>query len=138
MATLTVTEVMKTNLRTAHEDDSIRMADWEMTIDEIRHLLVIDVDGKLVGIVSDRDILRARERGTTDAPLGLIMNRDVMSIGPETPAALAVERMMRGKYSALPVVDDTGRPIGIVTSTDFLEIAYRALTGLDTRHVARA
>jgi hypothetical protein len=36
------------------------------------------------------------------------------------------------------VVDDTGRPIGIVTSTDFLEIAYRALTGLDTRHVARA
>jgi CBS domain-containing protein len=101
MATLTVAEVMKTN-------------------------------------VSDRDILRARERGTTDAPLGLIMNRDVMSIGPETPAAFAVERMMRGKYSALPVVDDTGRPVGIVTSTDFLEIAYRALTGLDTRHVARA
>jgi CBS domain-containing protein len=138
MATLTVSEVMKTNLRTAHEDDSIRMADWEMTIDEIRHLLVIDVDGRLVGIVSDRDILRARDLGTTDTPLGRIMNRDVMSIGPATPAAFAVERMMRGKYSALPVVDDTGRPIGIVTSTDFLEIAYRALTGLDTRHVARA
>jgi CBS domain-containing protein len=129
---------MKTNLRTAHEDDSIRMADWEMTIDEIRHLLVIDVDGRLVGIVSDRDILRAREHNTTDAPLGRIMNREVMSVGPATPAAFAVERMMRGKYSALPVVDDSGRPIGIVTSTDFLEIAYRALTGLDTRHVARA
>jgi CBS domain-containing protein len=91
-----------------------------------------------VGIVSDRDILRARERGTSDGPISRIMNRDVMSIGPATPASFAVERMMRGKYSALPVVDDRGKPIGIVTSTDFLEIAYRALTGLDTRHVARA
>ena len=129
---------MKTNLRTAHEDDSIRAADWEMTIDEIRHLLVIDLAGKLVGIISDRDILRARERGDTDTSVRSIMNRDVLSIGPATPASFAVERMMRGKYSALPVIDEQGKPVGIVTSTDFLEIAYRALTGLDTRHVARA
>jgi len=129
---------MKTNLRTAHEDDSIRAADWEMTIDEIRHLLVIDLQGKLVGIISDRDILRARERGDTDTSVRSIMNRDVLSIGPATPASFAVERMMRGKYSALPVIDEQGKPVGIVTSTDFLEIAYRALTGLDTRHVARA
>jgi len=138
MPTLSVADLMKTNLKTTHEDDSIRTADWEMTIDEIRHLLVIDVDGKLVGIISDRDILRARERGDTDVSVSKIMNRDVLSIGPATPASFAVERMMRGKYSALPVVDEQGKPIGIVTSTDFLEIAYRALTGLDTRHVARA
>lgn len=139
MPTLSVADVMKTNLKTAHEDDSIRTADWEMTIDEIRHLLVVDLEGKLIGIVSDRDILRARERGDTEAmAVGKIMNRDVLAIGPATPASFAVERMMRGKYSALPVVDEQGKPIGIVTSTDFLEIAYRALTGLDTRHVARA
>jgi CBS domain-containing protein len=138
MPTLSVADLMKTNLKTAHPDDSIRMADWEMTIDEIRHLLVIDLEGKLVGIVSDRDVLRARERGDTETSIATIMNRDVLAIGPATPASYAVERMMRGKYSALPVVDEQGKPVGIVTSTDFLEIAYRALTGLDTRHVARA
>jgi len=138
MPNLTVADLMKTNLKTAHEDDSIRTADWEMTVDEIRHLLVIDLDGKLVGIVSDRDVLRARERGDTETSVRTIMNRDVLAIGPATPASFAVERMMRGKYSALPVIDEQGKPIGIVTSTDFLEIAYRALTGLDTRHIARA
>jgi CBS domain-containing protein len=138
MANLAISEFMKTNLRVVHEDDSIRAADWEMTLDEIRHLLVVDAAGKLLGIVSDRDVLRARERGDSELAISTIMNRDVLFIGPATPASWAVERMLRGKYSALPVVDDEGRPIGIVTSTDFLELAYRALSGLDTRHVARA
>lgn len=138
MANLAISELMKTNLRIVHEDESIRTADWEMTLGEIRHLLVIDERGRLVGIISDRDVLRARGRGDTEISVNTIMCRDVLSISPTTPAASAVERMLRGKYSALPVVDDEGRPIGIVTSTDFLEIAYRALTGLDTRHVARA
>jgi CBS domain-containing protein len=138
MANLAISEFMKTNLRIVHEDDSIRTADWEMTLDEIRHLLVVDTTGKLVGIVSDRDVLRARERGDSDVPIGTVMNRDVLFIGPATPASWAVERMLRGKYSALPVVDEAGKPIGIVTSTDFLEVAYRALSGLDMRHIARA
>ncbi|MBV8757571.1 MAG: CBS domain-containing protein [Deltaproteobacteria bacterium] len=138
MSNLTVSDLMKTNLRVVHEDDSIRAADWEMTLDEIRHLLVVDVAGKLLGIVSDRDVLRARERGDSDVAISTIMNRDVLFVGPATPASWAVERMLRGKYSALPVVDEAGKPVGIVTSTDFLEIAYRALNGLDTRHIARA
>ena len=138
MSNLTVADLMKTNLRIVHEDDSIRAADWEMTIDEIRHLLVVDTAGKLLGIVSDRDVLRARERGEGDAAISTIMSRDVLFIGPATPASWAVERMLRGKYSALPVVDEVGKPIGIITSTDFLEIAFRALNGLDTRHIARA
>ena len=87
---LTVADLMKTNLKTAHADDSIRMADWEMTIDEIRHLLVIDLEGKLVGIVSDRDVLRARQRGDTETSIATIMNRDVLAIGPENLASLGV------------------------------------------------
>lgn len=138
MANLTVSELMKTNLRIVHEDDSIRAADWEMTIDEVRHLLVVNAAGKLAGIISDRDVLRARERGQTDISVASIMNRDVLVVGPSTPASWAVERMLRGKYSALPVVDELGKPIGILTSTDFLEVAFRALNGLDMRHIARA
>lgn len=130
MATLSVGDVMKTDLKTMHEDDAISTADWEMSLDQIRHILVVDGDGKLVGILSDRDVLRAsRDIGDREVPIGRIMCRDVLTIGPDAPAAAAVERMLRGRYSALPVVDEDERPIGIVTSTDFLEVAYRALTG---------
>lgn len=130
MATLTVGDVMKTDLRTMHEDDAITTADWEMSLDQIRHILVVDGAGKLVGILSDRDVLRAsRDVGDREVPIGRIMCRDVLTTGPDAPAAAAALRMLRGKYSALPVVDEDRRPIGIVTSTDFVEVAYRELTG---------
>ena len=130
MANLSVGDVMKTDLKTMHEDDAISTADWEMSLDEIRHILVVNGEGKLVGILSDRDVLRAsRDIGDREVPIGRIMCRDVLTIGPDAPAATAVERMLRGRYHALPVVDDQQRPIGIVTSTDFLEVAYRALRG---------
>jgi CBS domain-containing protein len=139
MANLTVSDVMKTNLKTMYEDEAVSTADWEMSLDEIRHILVVDGRGKLVGILTDRDVLRAaRDLGDREVPIGRIMCRDVLTIGPTAPASTAVERMLRGRYSALPVVDDQGHPIGIVTSTDFLEVAYRALTGLETRAPARA
>jgi Mg/Co/Ni transporter MgtE len=119
---------MKVNLRTICENDDVRLASSEMTHDEIRHLIVVDAAGKLVGLVSDRDLLRAHDEIAT---IGAVMSRDVLCVGPGMPAAFAAERLIRGKYSALPVVDDAGHPIGIITSTDFVDIAYRALSGFD-------
>ncbi len=131
---LTVGEMMKTNLKTVTEDSALSVADWEMTLDEIRHLLVVDATGKLIGIVSDRDVMRARRLlQDGEVPVAKVMRRDVTTLDAHDPAALAVDRMINGKYSALPVVDTRGRPIGIVTSTDFLEVAYEALTGLTPR-----
>ena len=132
MAKPTCSDIMKVNLRTICEDDDVSLAIAEMSHDEIRHLIVVDHAGRLVGVVSDRDLLDARDR-----KIGEVMSRDVQAVGPATPASYAVERMLCDKHSALPVVDHHGRPIGIVTSTDFLDIAYRALVGLDP-HVQRA
>jgi len=119
---------MKVNLRTICERDDVALASNEMARDEIRHLLVVDMDGRLVGVVSDRDLLRAADRAAT---IGAVMSRDVLTVGPGTSAAYAAERLIRGKYSALPVVDNDGHPIGIITCTDFLDIACRALLGFD-------
>ena len=129
MPKLTCADIMKVNLRTICEDDAIALAASEMAHDEIRHLLVVDACGKLVGVVSDRDLLRTVDRTATVAS---VMSRTVITVGPGTPAAYAAERLIRGKYSALPVVDDAEHPIGIITSTDFVDIAYRALSGFDT------
>lgn len=136
MPKLTCAEIMKVNLRTISEGDDVSLASSEMAHDEIRHLLVVDSAGKLVGVISDRDLIRASDRTAT---VGALMSRDVLTVGPGTPASFAAERLIRGKHSALPVVDDAGHPIGIVTSTDFIDIAYRALMGLDpTAKRARA
>jgi CBS domain-containing protein len=132
MWSLNVGEIMTSNLRTMHEDDAVSTADWEMALDEIRHIIVVDEGGRLAGIVSDRDVLRAaRDVSDREIPIGRIMCRDVQTVEASTPAAEAVDKMLAGKYSALPVVDDKGRPIGIVTTTDFLEVARRALVGRD-------
>lgn len=120
-------DVMKVNLRTICASDDAKLAIGEMTHDEIRHLLVVDERGKLVGIVSDRDLLRAPSR---DATVGEIMSHEVRTVGPATPAATAAEMLLHGKISALAVIDSHGRPIGIITSTDFIDIAYRSLVGL--------
>lgn len=129
--TLLTGEIMRRTLRTVHEDESLSLASWEMELDEIRHLLVVDHQGQLVGIVSDRDVTRAlAARGNLGAPIGKIMNREVQTATADTPAVVVIERMVNGKFSAIPIVDASRRPIGIVTATDIMVVAHRALSGL--------
>jgi CBS-domain-containing membrane protein len=50
-------------------------------------------------------------------------------VGPDTPAEEAVALMIDQKFGALPVTNEDGELIGIVTATDFLVVAHQALTG---------
>lgn len=132
MANVTVGEIMTTKLRTLGTDDTVTIAEWEMNLDEIRHILIVNRERKLVGIISDRDVLRARHAANR-VPVGMIMSSPPISVTPSTSAATALERLLDARISALPVVDDTGCPVGIVTTTDFLEVARWALYGADGR-----
>lgn len=106
------------------------------TMDEhaIRHLPVVE-DGKLVGVVSDRDLLEAGWRvlaGSTEEPQGTsvreCMQTDVVTVGPEEPAvAPAVEVVLRG-IGSLPVVE-RGKLVGIVTEVDLLDLYARLCRG---------
>lgn len=128
MRPLTVADMMTTSVKTIYEDESIGAADWDMVVGELRHLPVIDRERRLVGLVSDRDLMRATDQPT---PVASVMTREVRTIGPDTPAITAVEHLLQYKHSALPVIDQHRVLLGIVTSTDFLELARRALSGLD-------
>ena len=59
MRPLTVAEMMTTHVKTIYEDESISAADWDMVFGELRHRPVIDREHRVVGLVSDRDILRS-------------------------------------------------------------------------------
>ena len=119
-----VAELMTFDPIVAHHNDTLARADVEMRLLEVRHLPVIDEHQRLVGILSNRDILRALAgRKHTCARVEQIMTRNPATVAPDTAASEAAELMMRRRISALPVVDNRGQLRGIVSQTDFLRWA---------------
>jgi len=76
----------------------------------------VDANGKLAGIFCDGDLRRLFQRGGADpnAPMQPIMIRNPKRVGPDVPGTKAVDLMQEHKISVLPVVDDEGRPVGMV------------------------
>jgi CBS domain-containing protein len=126
---LTVSDLMITAVVTVRADETITSGHADMEMGAFRHLPVVDAQGRLVGIVSDRDLLRAlgRPRATTIAE---IMSRNPVTVRADNAAHLAARIMLDRRIGALPVVNDEGLMIGLVTVTDFVDVARRALLAL--------
>ena len=135
---VTVEELMSTALVTAKAEDLIANVDLEMKLADIRHIPVVDDRGRLIGIVSQRDVLRARARaGSKEIPIRSLMTRNVQTIAPDALALEAVEILLDHKFGCVPVVAENGRLVGIVTETDFLRVARDRLLGLSPGRDAR-
>lgn len=92
----------------------------------IYSLPVVMPDGKLVGIVTEGDLIRRLERGGTKATTaGDIMTRDVATIEPGATLAAAARLMIGRDVRRLPVVDRAGRVIGICCRSDILRMFLR-------------
>jgi CBS domain-containing protein len=121
-----VSQIMIQAVRTVQPDTSIEDARDLMVNDDIRHLPVVDADGGIAGMLSDRDIPRARAAYPPPKLVSEIMTKRVHTIDPEAPAADAAHAMMDFKIDSVPVVKK-GKLVGIVTATDFLALACRLL-----------
>ncbi len=128
-----VSERMSTNLITVSPDVAIFDAKKIMVDENIRHLPVVDGEGKLVGIVTDRDMRDAMpstllKKADYDITLGKIMNypvKDIMTAKPKTIYAYFTLQdtllvMQQKKVGALPVVDEEGFLKGILSTRDLL------------------
>lgn len=128
----TVGQVMQTDLFTVHPEDLIDLAASLMDWEHIRHVPVEDHDGRLVGVVSHRRVLRMVGRGLRrDEALPVsvreVMKPDPVSVTQETSTLDAIETMRKHGVSCLPVVSDDGQLVGIVTEHDFIEVAANLL-----------
>lgn len=96
----------------------------------ISSVVILGPDGRLAGIVTERDILRAATVGTGGlaAPVSSAMTAPVHAVEADAPLYRALARMSRLGVRHLPVVDDHDRPIGMLTTGALLK--QRAATAL--------
>jgi CBS domain-containing protein len=132
-----VGELMTREVVTLKETQNLAKADELLRLHRIRHLPVLR-QGKLVGLVTHRDLLRAASVHSTDPasqPLWAadIMTRDVDTVRADTPLKDAVALMLKHKYGCLPVVDDNHHLLGIVTEADLVRYAQYLIEERD-RH----
>lgn len=117
---LTVQQIMSTCLSTVGPDSRFSEIKKKMTRQRMRHLLVTDSDGRLVGIISDRDVLRRNGIFAKQ-----VMTREPLSAPPQTKIRAAINVMLTKRISCLPIVNN-GKPIGILTTTDLM-LAFQSL-----------
>ncbi|WP_306546381.1 CBS domain-containing protein [Desulfobulbus sp.] len=111
----------------------------------IRHLPVVDDQGVLRGVLSDRDLRSARpstvaqskERGTVEekvnnTPIAVLMSRDCLFLTPNATLDDALLLFQSRKIGALPVVNEEEKVVGVFTTADLMN-AYRDLFGLGAK-----
>ncbi len=88
--------------------------------------LVVDGDGRLLGIFTDGDLRRHLQEGVgfLDGPVDAVMTRHPKTVGLDMLVAEAQSLMKRHKIDEVPVVDGSGRPVGVLDVQDLLEVGF--------------
>jgi CBS domain-containing protein len=121
-----VGQVMRRDIPTVHEEDSVSLAEAVMRWEGVRHVPVENDAGELVGLCSVRDLLLALKKGGEDVGIRDVMTREVQTVEPETRTVDAIKRMQEHKLACLPVVR-AGKLVGMLTESDLVTVAGRLL-----------
>jgi len=138
----TVRDVMTTHVVAVRSDATYKEMATRLHEFRVSAFPVLDADGKVIGVVSEADlltkealeysaparmgILRGRERAKAAAVIAAdLMTKPAVTIGPREPVSHAARLMYSRKIKRLPVVDDDGRLIGIVSRADVLGVYSR-------------
>lgn len=131
---ITVEELMSVSVQTLSPTNNLADAKRMMRESDIHHIPIVDDAGKVVGLVSHRDVLAASESslhedGTvpcTDVAIEEFMTRDVTTVDGRAGLREAALFLQKNKYGCLPIVTD-GQLKGIITDSDFVAIAIDLL-----------
>lgn len=130
---LLVKDVMSAEVKVVKRNDLLAVADTLMKQERIRHLPVLDEDGRVCAVVSQRDLFRgallralgygarAEEAMLRQLPVKEAMSAEIHTIAPGAALADAARIMAERKVGCLPVVDGE-KLVGIVTESDFVKL----------------
>lgn len=129
---LVASELMTENPQTIRATAKVARAVELLQTLDIRHLPVVDEEGVLVGMLSDRDLrglqipyfvsgeYAGNLQTALEAKVSSLMSSDVISVDSEADAAEIVDLMLDNKIGAVPVVDADGLLVGIISYIDVL------------------
>jgi uncharacterized protein (DUF39 family)/CBS domain-containing protein len=108
---------------TCKEEEAIQAIAERIVTKSVNHIVVVDSTEKLKGIVTSWDITRALAQGKK--ALADIVTRRVITAKLDEPLETASKRMAQHNISALPVIDNESRVLGIVTAEDVSKLLGR-------------
>jgi CBS domain-containing protein len=152
-----VKDIMSRAVKVAHPDDPVREAAVVMCLHKISGMPVVDDNGQIVGIISEKDILWAMfpslqeyirvpsvpdfealensYRDVVNQRVREVMTAKVFTVTPDMPALRAASIMFRNRIRRIPVADN-GRLVGIVSVGDVHKAVFQAnLMGAPTNSV---
>ena len=136
---ITVNEVMSTQVVTLQAGDSVAAASDLMKNKGVRHIPIVDENHFPVGIVTQRDILRAQDSDLSDNQqkvngesvlLEQIMSTEISYTRPDDRLRSAGLKLQKHKYGCLPVMDNN-KLVGIITDSDFVDIALNLIEQME-------
>ena len=117
-----VREYMSANPFVLSPDEDVTKAFNLLLENRVRQAPVVD-KGELVGIVSDRDLRMAMVQNLkmNKLTVGFIMTKDPVTITEDSKVTDASKLLGIGKFNAIPVIEDTGKLKGIISTTDIMK-----------------
>lgn len=136
-----VRDCMSSPAVTVTPDTPFQAALKTMHEHKFRRLPVVDKNGRLAGIVSERDLLHASPSPASSLSIWemnyllakltvqQVMTRSIIITSPDTPIEHAASLMVANKIGGLPVVDEHDRVIGVITETDIFKAFVEMMDG---------
>ena len=137
-----VSDLMSREVVTLERNETLDIADHIMSLGRIRHMPVLDEDGQLCGVVSQRDLFRgalatalgygvvAQNKLLAALAVKEVMTTELLTATPDMPIEEAAGVMLQHKIGCLPVLDGD-RLVGLITEADFV----KHVADLSTRRV---
>ncbi len=131
-----VEEVMSRRVVTVELDDKLSAVKQIFDTMKFHHLLAVE-NGELLGVISDRDLLRAlspyigstvetpRDAATLNRRVHQIMTRKPVTLPPQADISEAIALFLDKSISCIPIVDKQGAPVGIVSWRDVLRALWQ-------------
>ncbi|MCK5876402.1 MAG: CBS domain-containing protein [Candidatus Marithrix sp.] len=139
---ITVKDLMSSELYTLKPTDTIQHARELMLEKRIRHIPIVEEDGKFVGLLTKQDILaisvsaladidvNERDELESNVPISEVMISEVVIAEENTNLIKAANFMLQQKHGCLPVFKDE-KLIGILTESDFVKLSLYLMKKLD-------
>jgi acetoin utilization protein AcuB len=126
-----ITEIMSSPPITGTLDDFLSEVKEMLAVNNIKHLVIIE-EGKLMGVLSERDLLLAispyvnsnvyttRDLATLNQRVGQILERHPLYLDDQSEVEDALDMFDKNHISCIPIVDADFVPVGVVTKSDII------------------